>query len=111
MQEIQNITGNSLVGFLFNLVVMLASGYIVILVNSIRKEFKLKIENNKELSDQRFNAIEENYKAMKICIDDLLVRCRVLGVLEERLQAGSENFHEIKDRLCKIEIKTFGKGQ
>jgi hypothetical protein len=86
------------------------AGYVTLLVRSIRKEAQYRTNSVKDIYDKHVQNCDEKWKETKLSINDLLVRARILGTLEERLHTGSEQFQEIKKRLDDIEFALFKKG-
>jgi hypothetical protein len=109
----QNITpeGFNWLNVAANIMLGIIAAYITLLVRSIRKESQLKIDSVKDVYGKQIEACTDKWRKADIHIDDLLIRARVLGTLEERLHAGAEQFKEIKKRLDDIEFILYKKGK
>ncbi len=105
MPKTIEIAGINLVSLLINIIVALVSAYIVLLVRSIKREFNLRADNIQKNCERQTATCGERITDIKKDVDDLLVRARVLGSLEERLKSGAENFQKIENRLDWLEYK------
>jgi hypothetical protein len=105
-----SFTNGDVIKLLISIILSGFIGYIALLVRSIRKEVFLKVSSICAVCKKQVESCSEKFTKDEANIADLLVRSRILGTLETRLNQGAETFSDMKKRLDNIELKLYGKG-